>query len=262
MEGATLRIALGQMDVLAGRPADNWARAAFLAREAAAQEAQLLLLPELWLSGFDLQQALAHARDWEATWQGRLAGLAQDTGLAIAGSVLRRDDAGRPANTALLLSPQGRELAAYRKVHLFAPMQEKEYLAPGDTAPVFDLPWGRTALAICYDLRFPELFRRFAGQGAALILLPAQWPHRRAEHWQVLLRARAIENQCFLAAVNRVGSDRAGTVYAGRSAVVGPWGQVLVEGGEGEELLLADIDLGEVARARAQFPVLADRRLY
>lgn len=256
-----MRIALGQMDVLAGCPEENWARAGLLAQESARRGVQLLLLPELWLSGFDLEHAPAHARDWEVTWRACLLDLARSTGVAIGGSVLAVDDVGRPANTALLFSAQGRELAAYRKVHLFAPMREKEYLSPGDAAPVFDLSWGRTALAVCYDLRFPELFRCFSRQGAALVLLPAQWPLRRVEHWQVLLRARAIENQCFLAAVNRVGRDAAGTVYAGRSAVVGPWGQVLVEGGEGEELLLADVDLEEVARVRAQFPALEDRRL-
>jgi omega-amidase len=255
-----MRIALGQMDVATGQPEANVARAAVLAGAAAQAGAQLLLLPELWLSGFDLARAEEHARSFAGSWQARWASLARSSGLYIGGSALASSSAGRPANTALLFSPQGDTVAAYRKVHLFAPMQEKQYLAPGDSAPTFDLPWGRTAFAICYDLRFPELFRHYVAQGAVLVLLPAQWPRRRMEHRQILLRARAIENQFFLAACNRAGTDEGGSAFAGHSAVIGPWGEVLIEGGEKEDLLLVDIDLEEVVKVRREFPVLADRR--
>ncbi len=255
-----MRLALGQMDVAPGRPADNFARAEVLAGAAAESGVDLLLLPELWLSGFDLGRAVEHARSLADEWLPRWVQLARANGLYIGGSVLAPDPAGRPANTALLVSPGGDLSACYRKVHLFAPMQEQQYLVPGRDAPVFDLPWGRTALAICYDLRFPELFRRFSAGDAALVLLPAQWPGRRLAHWQVLLQARAIENQFFLAACNRAGRDEDGTTFPGHSAVVGPWGQVMVEGGTDQALLLADLDLAEVAQVRREFPVLADRR--
>jgi len=256
-----MKIALGQMDVRAGRPAENWRHAERWAQESATQGAQLLLFPELWLSGFDLSHAADHARAWEAGDRARFAVLAQETGLYLGGSVIAEDDKGRPANTAVLFAPQGDLVASYRKVHLFAPMGETRFLAAGEATPSFDLPWGRTALAVCYDLRFPELFRRYADAGVAVVLLTAQWPIPRIEHWRILLRARAIENQCLIAACNRAGEDEDGTVFGGHSAVIAPHGQVLVEAQETPDLLLVDVDLEEIGRIRREFPVLADRRL-
>ena len=118
---------------------------------------------------------------------------------------------------------------------------------------------GRVALAICYDLRFPEMWRRYADAGAQLVLIPAEWPARRVEHWRLLLRARAVENQFFVAGCNRAGAD--GDVeFGGHSAAVDPWGQVLVAGGVEPGLFVASLDLDEVARGRSTFPFLADRR--
>jgi predicted amidohydrolase len=125
--------------------------------------------------------------------------------------------------------------------------------------PVFDWPWGRVALAICYDLRFPELWRRFALSGAQLVLIPAEWPVRRIEHWRLFLRARAVENQIFVAGCNRAGAGADGE-YGGCSAVADPWGQVVTEGGPQPGLLFATLDLHEVDRVRNLFPFLADRR--
>ncbi len=255
-----VRLAIAQMGVAVGRPEENLARAGDLAGLAADQGADLLLLPELWLHGYDLARAGEHARAFAERWQGEWAALAQRTGLLMAGSVLALNEEGRPVNCALLLSPQGEVLAHYHKVHRFGPMGETRYLAAGRTFPVFDLPWGRTALAVCYDLRFPEPFRRYALEGVALVLLVAQWPAARRQHWRTLLRARAIENQFFLAACNRVGRDPDGTRFGGYSAVLDPWGKVLTEGRAKETLLQADLDLEEVVRVRESFPVLRDRR--
>jgi predicted amidohydrolase len=136
---------------------------------------------------------------------------------------------------------------------------EVEHLTPGDALPVFELPWGTVAMAICYDLRFPELWRRFADAGAQLILIPAEWPIRRVEHWRLLLRARAVENQLYVAGCNRAGGDADGK-FGGHSAAVDPWARVLVEGGSEPNLLVTPIDLDDVARARRLFPFLTDRR--
>jgi predicted amidohydrolase len=114
-------------------------------------------------------------------------------------------------------------------------------------------------LAICYDLRFPELFRGYALGGARLIVIPAQWPAPRIDHWRTLLRARAIENQCFVAGCNRVGTDPDNT-FGGASAVIGPWGELLVEGGDQAALLVARITPAKVDEARRRIPVLSDRR--
>jgi predicted amidohydrolase len=138
-------------------------------------------------------------------------------------------------------------------------MGETEFMAPGNTLPTFHLPWGRVALAICYDLRFPELWRTYAYAGAQVVLIPAEWPSRRVEHWRLLLRARAVENQMLVVGCNRAGRDADGE-FGGYSAAVDPWGRVLVEGGGEPGLFVATLDLDEVARARKQFPFLEDRR--
>ena len=122
-----------------------------------------------------------------------------------------------------------------------------------------ELPWGCAGLAICYDLRFPELFRRYALEGARLMILPAAWPHPRRMHWRTLLRSRAIENQCFVAACNRVGTAD-DVSFFGSSAVIDPWGETLIEGGETEALLTVRIDLDTVEATRAKIPIFADRR--
>ena len=132
-------------------------------------------------------------------------------------------------------------------------------MSAGNDLPVLEMPWGPTALAICYDLRFPEMWRRYTLAGAKLILIPAEWPVRRIEHWRLLLRARAVENQLFVAGCNRAGADKDGD-FGGFSAVVDPWGKVLVEGDGEPDLLLTTLDLDEVARVRGLFPFLKDRR--
>lgn len=255
-----MRIALAQLDIAVGRPVENLRRAEIATRKALEQGAELVLLPELWLHGYDLERAQEYAQAFAETLRAEWATLAREAGCYMAGSVLAPNPAGQPSNTAFVLSPAGTYLAAYRKVHPFGPMGETRHLAPGEAMPSFDLPWGRSALAICYDLRFPEPFRHYTLTGAVLILLPAQWPAPRIEHWRILLRARAIENQCFIVACNRVGRDPDGTTFGGHSAVIGPWGQVLVEGGTEKDLLVADVDLEEVTQIRTQFPVLQDRR--
>jgi predicted amidohydrolase len=138
-------------------------------------------------------------------------------------------------------------------------MAEDHFLVPGDRLALAESPWGTAGLAICYDLRFPEQFRAYALAGARLALLCAEWPNPRLAHWQTLLRARAIENQFFVVACNRVGSS-AGTSFFGHSCVIDPWGEVLAEGGDGEELVTAVLDLHRVEEARARIAALADRR--
>jgi predicted amidohydrolase len=250
------------MDCRLGEPAHNFARAAEYVGEAARRGSQLVLLPELWSTAYALERApelaspLAPAPD--ESWFGRVAGLAQQHGVWLAGSLLEERD-GRYYNCLALYDPAGRLQAAYRKLHLFRLMSEEQYLGAGDAPVLFDAPWGKIGLAICYDLRFPELFRRYALGGARLLLLPAEWPHPRREHWRTLLRARAIENQCFVAACNRVGMTGSNTFF-GASSLIDPWGETLIEGGEAEMVLTATVDLAAVDAARQRIPVFADRR--
>lgn len=251
-------IAVGQMDIALGDPETNAHIAEELAARAADQGASLLMLPELWGSGYDLGRAGELAAPLDEGLFAYTAELARRYRLAICGSLLERWNGGC-YNTATLYDAEGRRRAVYRKIHLIGLMDEDVYLKAGGELSAVDLSWGTTALAICYDLRFPELFRRYALEGAQLILLPAEWPVQRIEHWRVLLRARAIENQCYVIACNRVGADRANT-FGGRSAVIDPAGHVLAEAGDSSELLVATLDLSRIAEARRMLPVFRDRR--
>ena len=253
-----IKIALAQMNVRWADPHTNLATSRDMVARAAAADADLVVLPELWGSGYDLAHAADHATPVDAGLFRAMATLAREHGLHVAGSLLEESD-GRVYNTCALFSPHGL-VGRYRKLHRFCLMQEDRYLAPGDHPALFkDLPWGATALAICYDLRFPELFRGYAIAGARLMVIPAQWPAPRIDHWRTLLRARAIENQCVAAGCNRVGADP-DNVFGGASAVIGPWGEVLAEGDDQAALLMAEVDFGAVDEARQHIPVLSDRR--
>jgi omega-amidase len=255
-----LHVALGQMDIVLGDPAANLRTVQELAAEAAAGGAALLVLPELWGSGYDLKRSFDLADELNTGLFAAVAALARHHRLAICGSLLEwdaRDE--RAYNTATLYDADGTLHGRYRKIHRFGLMDEDQYLGAGEDAPLLGMPWGATAMAICYDLRFPELFRRYTVDGARVLLLPAEWPSPRIEHWRTLIRARAIENQAFVVACNRVGADRSNT-FGGYSAVIDPWGNVLVEGDGDAGVLHATLDLDLVTEARNRIPVLSDRR--
>ena len=253
-----VNIALAQMDVVPGGRETNLAQAWDLAAQARASGADMLLLPELWLDGYDLEQASEWA---SAIGEGafmEMASLARASSLYAAGSLFERH-AGGISNTAVLYNPDGELLGCYRKIHLFRLMQEQVYLVPGDRATMCHTPWGPVGLAICYDLRFPELFRTMALAGALMFLVPAQWPVTRIEAWTLLARTRALENELVVAACNRCGAD--GDVhFAGQSLVVDPWGQILAKGTDQTGAFLAQVDLGEIKKVRRYLPIYEDRR--
>lgn len=256
---AKLSISLGQMQIKLARVEDNLAAAEGLIGQAAARNADLVVLPELWTTGYDLENAACYADKLGAGMFAQLSTMARDNSIAVYGSLLERRGK-QIMNCAAYHNSHGELAAAYRKIHLFRLFDEHKWLGEGERPETLTFPWGAAGLSICYDLRFPELFRRYAVvQGAKLILLCAEWPLIRVEHWRALLIARAIENQCFVAATNSCG-DTGGTVFGGHSMIVDPWGKIVVEAGEDECLLCAEIDLAEVDRARQQIPVFEDRR--
>lgn len=254
-----LPIALGQMDVVLGRPQTNLETVKTLAATAASKGAEMLVLPELWSTGYDLEHAAHYATPVNQGVFAETAVLAQHHRLHISGSCLSTIGEGQFGNTAVLHSPTGQLLGAYHKIHLFRLMDEDQYLTAGDHLTIANTPWGHVGMAICYDLRFPEIFRTYALAGAKLIILPAEWPYPRLVHWQTLLRARAIENQLYVIACNRVGTSKNST-FLGHSCIIDPWGEVVAEAGETEELITAEIDLTKVDEIRAKIPVFADRR--
>jgi predicted amidohydrolase len=231
-------------------------------RIAACHGSDLVVLPELWATGY------FHFDDYAETAQplsGRaveaLSEAARAAGAHVhAGSLVERDEQGRLYNTSLLFGPDGELLHTYRKIHLFGyDSREGALLTAGHGTAVAATPFGRTGLATCYDLRFPELFRAQVDQGAELLVVAAAWPLARIDTWRLLLRARAIENQAMVIAVN--AADTQGDVaLGGHSLVIDPWGEVLLETGTASEVRSIELDLDGVAQARGTFPALADRR--
>lgn len=247
------------MDVKFGDPSANFALAAQLAEQAKRRGSDAILLPELWSTGYDLTHAARYASSLTSGLFADLSALAARLGIHILGSTLSLMGENKFGNTLAVFSPNGALLADYSKIHLFRLMDEHVHLSAGDKPVLVDLPFGRAGLAICYDLRFPELFRGYALTGAEMVFLPAEWPKPRLAHWQTLVRARAIENQMFMLAVNRVGRDPANEFF-GHSLAVDPWGEVLAEAGEGEELMTVEVDPAKVQEARRRIPILQDRR--
>jgi omega-amidase len=250
---------LGQMDIQFGDPAVNFETITRMVDEAKRRGSDLILFPELWSTGYDLSHASSYASSLDSGLFTDISSLARRAGIHILGSTLSLLGEKKYGNTLTAFGPEGSLLANYSKIHLFRLMDEHRYLSAGDKIATVDLPFGRAGLAICYDLRFPELFRAHALAGAQMIFLPSEWPHPRLMHWQTLIRARAIENQMFIFACNCVGSD-ANNKYFGHSMAVDPWGEILVEGGEDEEVITISVDLTKVQEARKTIPILQDRR--
>jgi omega-amidase len=258
--GTTMQhtISLAQMHVVLGDPATNLKKADEWTAEAARRDSDLIVFPEMWTTGLDWPNLKALSAGQDEVIKA-VAGLAKKYGIWLNGSMLALDDKGQPTNTSILFDPQGQQMGVYRKIHLFGLMNEDQYLAPGQRLTTVETPWGRSGLAICYDLRFPEMFRTYALAGVTMVYLPSAWPYPRLTHWRTLLRARAIENQMYVVAVNQVGSD--GTYdFFGHSAIIDPWGELVVEAGETEVLLTATIETERVAEARQKIPVFKDRR--
>ncbi len=258
MMGSGIQIALAQMDVRLGDPQSNFERVLEVVAEAAGRSCDLVLLPELWSTGYDLSRWESHADTFGEGMFARLSELALEYKTAIGGSILERRN-GRAYNTFVLFGPDGASWGIYRKIHLFRLMDEHLWLAPGEEFGLATTPWGPVGLAVCYDLRFPEMFRHYAVAGAGLVLLVAEWPAERIHHWRTLVQARAIENQLFVAAVNRVGRSAA-ELFGGQSLIVDPWGNIRAEGDAAEQTISTQIDLSEVTEVRSRIPVLDDRR--
>ena len=255
---AKLNISLAQMNIALGDIRRNFNTMQEWAAEAARRGSHLVVFPELWPTGYALEQSKETASVLNSGLFAQVTTVAQQNKISIVGSMLEKRGL-EVANSAAFFAPNGRMMGVYRKLHLFRLMDEDRWLQAGTAPLLIDLPWGTTGLAICYDLRFPELFRRYAADGARLIILPAEWPAERIEHWRALVRARAIENQCYMIACNAAGQT-GDTVFGGHSMIVDPWGEVVIEGGSSPMLLTAEIELGLVDEVRRRIPALDDRR--
>jgi predicted amidohydrolase len=267
----SLRIAVVQM--WSGADAsDCWRRAAGLVGEAADSGAQLIILPEMFTEYGDLEVAAQAATPLTGPATERLAAMAKNRqAWLVGGSTCERDESkGKVFNTSQVFNPQGISVSVYRKIHLFAPQSgqlkaanETAIFSAGERTSFAQTPWGKLGLSICYDLRFPELYRELSAEGCTMLAVPSAFTWFSGQrHWEVLLRARAIENQAFVFAANQFGWHDVQRRSYGHSMIVDPQGEILAEAPEEEEMVIyADIDFESQERFRAQLPVLLHRRL-
>ncbi len=230
---------------------------------AAAQGADLCVLPEMWTTSFvngPEEELLEASRQAEQ----RIAELSAELGIMIVGSAPHAVD-GRVYNRAQVVD-RGEVLGEYRKIHLFSPNAEHRYHEPGNSPLVVDTRLGRIGVAICYDIRFPELIRYYFYAGVELLVVPAQWPEARAVHWRSLLKARAIENEMYVIGCNRTGVEPSlknpdeQQLFPGDSRIIDPMGTVLVAGEGAQAPLIAEIEPRKVRVMRRILPVAKDRR--
>ncbi len=250
-----MRIALLQMDLAWEDVAENHRRARRMLEQARGEGARLAVLPEMFSTGFSMD-AERVAQPPGGLSETFLRASSSELGLWIIASLPESSET-RPYNMALVVSPKG-SISRYAKIHPFSYGGEHLHYAPGNRVVTVTIDEVRVTPFICYDLRFPEPFRAAAAETDLYVVI-ANWPERRREHWKMLLRARAIENQAYVAGVNRVG-DGDGLHYAGDSAAIAPLGETLAEGDDRERILVSEVDPENVAKLRARFPALEDRR--
>lgn len=253
-----MKIATIQSDISFGKPEENYRQMQQRIEQAFEQHPDLIVLPEMWNAGYDLENVEAHADEDGERTIAFLQAQAKKGNVSIHGGsvVVRRGS--NYYNTTYTVNSDGEVIHVYDKIHLFQLMNEHHYLSAGTVAEPFYLGDVCVATMTCYDLRFPELARHYALKGAHVIFVPAQWPSARLDHWRILLQARAIENQLFIVAVNRTGNDPANE-FPGHSLIVDPWGTILYEGGSGEEIVTTELHLEKVEEFRKQVPVFEDR---
>lgn len=245
-----------QMDLAWQDPEANLSLAEAHIRGAAALGARLVALPEMFATGFVMDPARAAAAR-ELT-EARLSALAQELGVAIVAGTAELEADGRGVNVALALGPGGQRLARYEKIHPFSFAGEHHRYRGGEALGGFTVDGARVGMFVCYDLRFPEVFRAAAPRTDLMVII-ANWPESRRHAWRSLLVARAIECQCYVLGVNRVG-EGGGLRYVGDSALIDPLGEALSSATAGEALVGGEVDPARVAELRERFPFLQDRR--
>jgi predicted amidohydrolase len=248
----------------------NLATADRLVREAAARGCELVVLPEKWSALGTAQQLSAAAEPLEGRCTTWARAIARELGIdLVAGSIVEHvEGREKGANTSVHVGPDGELKAVYRKIHMFdvevdgVVYAESDGELPGDEIVVSELAGGTPlGMSICYDLRFPELYRILAVRGAEVTVVPSAFTLATTrDHWEILVRARAIENQCFVVAPNQIGKHPGGFRSGGRSLIVDPWGLVLASAPDAETVIVADLDLETLRDVRRRLPSLANRR--
>ncbi len=253
-----MRIASIQLKVIEGSKEESLEHASQMVRQC--RGADLILLPELWNIGFmSFDRYREEAETQEGPTLTLLRSLAKELSCHLFTGSLVEKRGNQFCNSSFLLNPKGEVLGIYQKIHLFTyRSKEAEILTPGTSLTVIPTEFGNFGLATCYDLRFPELFRKMLNQEAEFFMIASAWPASRLEHWLLLNRTRALENLSFLISSNCVGINR-GTLFAGHSLMVDPMGEILAGSGDQECVVWGEVNREVVLRARAEFPALRDR---
>jgi omega-amidase len=252
-----MKVAAMQMDIVHDDQRANYEKVSRFMSDAAERRADLFVLPEMFSTGFVMSSDLV-AEPLDGPTASFLRAEAKAHQMGVIGGFSLSTPSGKPRNVALAVDRNGEDVALYAKTHLFSFMNEDRHHQAGNGPSVFELEGLRAACFICYDLRFPELFRMVADRCDAIFVI-ASWPEPRQLHWDILLKARAVENQLYVIGVNRVGQG-GDLSFTGGSVVIGPDGRFVAAAGEKESLLVADIDPDKVGQTRAALPFLKDRR--
>lgn len=263
----TLTVAQVQMPVVRDKDA-NIAAACRLIRRAAETGAELVMLPEMFCCPYENNAFRPYGEPLGGPAQQALSALAKELKIWIIGGSVPELEEDRVYNTCFVYDDTGRQVARHRKMHLFdisveggQSFRESDILSPGNDITVFDSPWGRLGLCICFDLRFEELVRVMTLQGARAIFVPAAFNMTTGPaHWELLFRQRAVDNQLFTIGTSPARNDRETYVAWGHSIVCDPWGTVLHQCGAGEEIAVTALDLSRVDSVRRQLPILSARR--
>lgn len=260
-----LRLALCQMRVTADKR-ENLLRAKQMAAEAAAGGAQLVMLPEMFSCPYENSAFPVYAEEGEGESFRCLSEIAGQNRITLVGGSIPEKCGDRIYNTSLIFGPDGQLLGRHRKVHLFdvdvpggITFRESDTLTAGDRLTVVDTPAGRIGVAICFDIRFAEMFRAMAVQGAQLICIPAAFNMTTGPaHWELSFRMRAVDNQCFFAGCSPARDEASNYVAYGHSIVTDPWGRVIIQADETQQVIFADIDLADTDRIRQQLPIMRE----
>lgn len=255
-----LKIAVAQIDVAFGQPAKNFQTIATYVKKAAAQKADIVAFPEMWNTGYALTELAQIADANGAETKSLLSRLAKENKIYIFGGSVATEVKSQFYNTTYVFDDHGQLLSTYDKVHLFGLMHEGDHMTAGAKASHFEIHGVPATNVICYDIRFPEWLRKLSAMGSSLIFVPAEWPTVRVPQWQRLLAARAIENQSFVVAINRVGSDP-DNAFGGHSMVLDPLGESILTLDDQPQLQVATIDLDMIEAIRGEIPVFQDRRV-
>ena len=248
------------MDIRFADPQYNYDHAAELIRCAAAEKPDVILLPETWNTGFFPMDNLHELSDNNGECTQQVIGkLAKEHGINIIAGSIANIKNGKIYNSSCIFDRNGNIITSYDKTHLFSPMGEDKHFSKGDHLVTFKLDGLFCGIVICYDIRFVEMVRSLALKKIDVLFVVAQWPEKRIHHWQILNKARAIENQIYVCSVNSCA--HAGDVkFGGKSVIISPWGEILAEAGEDEQIICVNLDLSVLTDIRNSINVYNDRR--